>query len=50
VFEFLGASENLVFVIALAIMLLVGLVEAIGLGSTAIGHDIDRRPPIAPRR
>ncbi len=39
--SFLGAGENLVFVIALAIMALIGLVEAIGLGSSAIGHDLD---------
>lgn len=39
--EFLGASENIVFVIALAIMLLVGIVEAIGLGTSALDHDID---------
>ena len=38
---FLGADENLVFVIALAIMLLIGLVEAVGLGTSTLGHDID---------
>ncbi|TAK08686.1 MAG: DUF1449 family protein, partial [Rhizorhabdus sp.] len=39
--SFLGAGENLAFVVALAIMMLIGLVEAIGLGSSALGHDID---------
>lgn len=39
--NFLGAGENLVFVVALAIMLLIGLVEAIGLGGSALGHDVD---------
>lgn len=39
--EFLGASQNIVFVIALAIMSLIGVVEAVGLGSAAIDHDFD---------
>lgn len=39
--EFLGASENIVFVVALAIMMLVGVVEAIGLGGSALEHDLD---------
>ncbi|ATE64872.1 YqiJ family protein [Rhizorhabdus dicambivorans] len=39
--SFLGAGENLAFVIALAIMMLIGLVEAVGLGGSAIGHDMD---------
>lgn len=39
--SFLGAGENLAFVVALAIMMLIGLVEAIGLGSSALGHDVD---------
>lgn len=38
---FLAASENLAFVIALGTMVLIGLVEAVGLGSGALGHDID---------
>ena len=37
--EFLGAGENLVFVVALGIMLVIGLVEAVGLGAGALGHD-----------
>jgi hypothetical protein len=37
VLEFLGAGENLAFVVALAIMLLIGVVEAVGLGSSALG-------------
>lgn len=39
--SFLGAGENLAFVIALAIMMLIGIVEAVGLGTSALGHDID---------
>lgn len=39
--EFLGASENLAFVIALATMLLIGLVEAVGLGASAFDLDLD---------
>lgn len=38
---FLAAGENLAFVIAFGTMLLIGLVEAIGLGSGALGHDLD---------
>jgi len=38
---FLAAGENLAFVIALGTMVLIGLVEAVGLGSGALGHDID---------
>lgn len=38
---FLAAGENLAFVIALATMVLIGLVEAVGLGSSALGHDLD---------
>jgi len=41
VLGFLGASENLAFVIALVIMVMIGVVEAIGLGSSALGHDVD---------
>ncbi|WP_157216277.1 YqiJ family protein [Flavisphingomonas formosensis] len=37
--EFLGAGENLAFVVALVIMLLIGAVEAIGLGVGSLGHD-----------
>lgn len=39
--EFLAAGENLAFVIALGTMVLIGLVEAVGLGSSALGHDLD---------
>jgi len=38
---FLGASENIVFVSALVLMILVGVVEAIGLGLTGFDLDID---------
>lgn len=41
VLDFLAAGENLAFVVALAIMMLIGLIEAVGLGSAALGHDID---------
>jgi hypothetical protein len=41
VLELLAAGENLAFVIALGTMILIGLVEAVGLGSGALGHDID---------
>jgi hypothetical protein len=41
VIQLLGASENLVFVVALGIMALIGLIEALGLGAGAIGHDLD---------
>lgn len=40
-FEFLGAGQNLAFVIALGTMFLIGLVEVVGLGSSALGQDID---------
>jgi len=36
VLDFLGAAENLAFVVALGMMTAVGLVEAIGLGSGSI--------------
>jgi len=36
VLDFLGAAENLAFVVALGMMTAVGLVEAIGLGSRSI--------------
>ncbi|WP_380872620.1 hypothetical protein ACFB49_35380 [Sphingomonas sp. DBB INV C78] len=39
--EFLGASENLAFAVALAVMLLIGAVEAVGLSAGMIGHEID---------
>ncbi|KQX20238.1 MULTISPECIES: YqiJ family protein [unclassified Sphingomonas] len=39
--ELLAAGENLAFVIALGTMVLIGLVEAVGLGSGAFGHDLD---------
>lgn len=39
--ELLGASDNLAFVVALGIMVLIGLVEALGLGAGALGHDLD---------
>lgn len=38
---FLGAGENLAFIVALAIMLLIGVIEATGLGASAIGGDVD---------
>jgi hypothetical protein len=41
VLGFLAAGENLAFVIALGTMVLIGLVEAVGLGSSALGHDLD---------
>jgi hypothetical protein len=41
VLEFFGASENLAFVVAIAIMMLIGVVEAFGLGAGALGHDLD---------
>jgi len=37
--EFLMAGDNIAFVVALLIMLLIGIVEAVGLGAGAIGHD-----------
>lgn len=39
--EFLAAGENLAFVVALGTMVLIGLIEAVGLGSSALGHDLD---------
>lgn len=39
--EFLGASENLAFAVSLALMLLIGAVEAVGLSAGMIGHEID---------
>lgn len=39
--ELLAAGENLAFVIALGTMVLIGVVEAVGLGSSALGHDLD---------
>lgn len=39
--EFLGAGENLIFVVALGIMLAIGVVEAFGLGAAVLGHDLD---------
>jgi hypothetical protein len=41
VLEFLQAGENIVFVVALAVMLVIGLVELFGLGSAVLGHDLD---------
>lgn len=41
IWDFLGAGENLAFVIALATMMLFGLVEALGLGAGMLGHDFD---------
>ncbi|WCT73551.1 YqiJ family protein [Sphingomonas naphthae] len=38
--EFLGAGPNVAFVVALVTMLLIGVLEAIGLGSSALGHDL----------
>ncbi|SNS59870.1 Protein of unknown function [Sphingomonas laterariae] len=39
--EFLGAGENLAFAVALAVMLLIGAVEAVGLSAGMAGHEID---------
>lgn len=39
--SFLAAGENLAFVIALAVMLLVGIVEVAGLGASMLGSDFD---------
>lgn len=39
--EFLGAGENLPFAVALALMLLIGAVEAVGLSAGMAGHEID---------
>lgn len=38
---FLGAPENVVFAAALALMLLIGAVEAVGLGAGSFGADLD---------
>ncbi|PTQ08499.1 hypothetical protein CLG96_14930 [Sphingomonas oleivorans] len=38
---FLGAADNIVFSTALVLMLLIGLVEAIGLGTGAMDLDLD---------
>lgn len=43
---FFGASETIVFSGALAFMVLIGLLEAIGLGSSAIDLDIDAESPL----
>ena len=40
-FDFLAAPANLPFSVALAVMLLIGLVEAVGLGASAAHLDID---------
>jgi len=40
VFEFLGAGENLPFVVALTIVLLIGAIEAVGLGAGSLSHDL----------
>lgn len=39
--ELLSAHENLFFVVALITMFVIGLVEALGLGSLALGHDLN---------
>lgn len=39
--ELFGAAENLPFVIALATMLLIGLIEALGLSASAFHFDLD---------
>jgi hypothetical protein len=41
VLELLGAGENIIFVMALVLMVMIGIVEAVGLGSAALGHDVD---------
>ncbi|MGF7149724.1 membrane protein implicated in regulation of membrane protease activity [Sphingomonas zeicaulis] len=45
--EFLGQSENIAFSIALALMVLIGLVEALGLGAASIDLDLDLHLPDA---
>nr|WP_314445806.1 OB-fold-containig protein [uncultured Sphingomonas sp.] len=40
-FEFLGTAEVLPFTVALALMLMIGLVEALGLGASAVQMDAD---------
>jgi hypothetical protein len=37
----LAAPENMIFVAALITMIVIGAVEALGLGSAALGHDAD---------
>ena len=43
--EFATAPENLPFSVALAVMLLIGLVEAVGLGASAMDLDADADVP-----
>ncbi len=38
-FEFLGAGENALFIMALIAMVMIGAVEAVGLGSATLDHD-----------
>ena len=45
--EFLGQGENIAFSVALALMLLIGLVEALGLGAASIDVDLDLHMPDA---
>jgi membrane protein implicated in regulation of membrane protease activity len=43
--DFLTAPGNLPFAVALAVMLLIGVVEALGLGASAAGADFDMDGP-----
>lgn len=45
--EFLGQGENIAFSVALALMVLIGLVEALGLGAASIDVDLDLHLPDA---
>lgn len=45
--DFFGASETIVFSGAIVLMLLIGLLETVGLGSAAIDLDIDAESPLA---
>lgn len=43
-FEFIAAPENLPFSVALALMLMIGIVEAVGLGAAAVHLELDADP------
>ena len=45
--EFLGQSENIAFSVALVLMVLIGVVEALGLGAASIDADLDLDVPDA---
>lgn len=42
--EVVGASESIVFVVALAVMLLIGVLELVGLGAGHVDLDVDGGP------